>query len=449
MDKRRDEDDGIYPVDLLKSLSKLRKQTLGGSAGKSVVEPLGGQWNGSGYNYTLLQELYSDWPLVRSAVDWAIETALENGYRTESDSEEAKTLCDGWARTVHLDDEVLPRWIQSIHLAGDVFEETPWGSVEIESGKTYSAPALSKPLNPAEMRYQRGQKGENLIWQQDVNVTPKPQWKVDDPAFLHYAWRSIGNSPFGIPIISSIIDDVSAVIRFQNQWGPIMEWYQKPFWHVKVGTPDKPASGTLLEDVKGHWEDREPNTDLITAGNITIEEHGIGANMPNPEPYLKQRDHSIVDGLESPFTHILMGATQASAEEIRENTLGRIIFIQRWLKRKLEGIFAQILLKNNIKAEVKVSFQPLRAITLKDRVDRYISILNPVQVQLDDETRIEVVNQLRMILLDMPRDNSLKLSVQPMPGQQGLIGRFRSAFAGKPTAKPPDVTSTTETKEKE
>ena len=436
-----DEDDrGEYvPLDTFKSqfltdLAKLKKQVRGGKA--QITDQIG-QWTGTGINYATTHALYEEWPLVRSAVDWAIDTVLENGYRTESEDAKAKELIDRFCQAAHIDDEILPRWILALHLDGDIFQELRWSQVETDTAGTFSAPTQLFPLPTDAMQYRyKDVTGREVQWTQFAGGRPiaglEEGFKKD---FQHWSWRPVATNPYGTPIIGSILDDVETLINFQTDYREIIKWYVKPFWHVKVGTPDKPASDTLLTSVRDNWEDRDPNTDLITAGNIEIVEHGIGGKALNVEEYLTYHDNKQVDGLQSPFTHILRNANQASASEIRDNSLSRIVYIQRWLKRKLEELFRVVLEANNIKSEVKVSFQPLRSITLKDRVDRYIKLLDPQNVQLDDETRIEVVNRLRMELLDIPRDDTLKLTVQPMPGQQGLIGRLRSAI--KPT-----VTST-------
>ena len=138
--------------------------------------------------------------------------------------------------------------------------------------------------------------------------------------------------------------------------------------------------------------------------------------------------------MQTPFIHVLKNASQASASEIRDNTLSRVVFLQLWLKRELESIFQTVLVKNNLKAKIRVVFQPLRAITLKDKVTFYIELLNPQKVQLSDQTRLEVEQKLRMELLSLPRDDTLQQNIQPMPGHQGLLGKVKQAITGKQTA---------------
>lgn len=438
--RRVDEEDrGEYvPLDQFKTqflndLSKLRKQVRGG---KAQITDQAGQWSGTGIDYATTHALYEDWPLVRSAVDWAIDTVLENGYRTESEDVRAKELIDKFSQIIHLDDEILPRWILAAHLDGDIFQETRWGQIESETG-TFTAPTQLFPLPANAMRYKYvDMKGNEVQWTQFAGGRPieglEDGFKKD---FQHWSWRPVGTNPYGTPIIGSILDDVETLIKFQTDYREIVKWYVKPFWHVKVGTPEKVASDAQIKDVNDKWEAREPDTDLISAGNITIEEHGIGAKALTVEEYLNYHDNKQVDGLQSPFTHILRNANQASASEIRDNSLSRVVYIQRWLKRKLEELFKLILEANNIKAEVKVSFQPLRAITLKDRIDRYIKLLDPMRVTLSKETRLEIEQRLRMELLDVPRDDSLVQINEPTPGQQGLFSRIRGRITGTP--KPP------------
>jgi hypothetical protein len=447
--KKRAEE-GVNPYELLSKLRELRKQ---GNAGKALVETgLSTQAIGSGYNYTIQRELYSDWPLARSAIDWAIDTALENGYRTESKNAEAKMLCDGWAKLIHLDDEVLPRWILSWHTDGDIFEERVWGSADIPTGtggqtKPYKVPTTIKPLDAQYMQYTRDPDGGNLQWGQYINGQMRAgPWKPDDVSFSHYAWRAVGSSLFGTPIVASIIEDVTLLLALEKDWGEIVEWYIKPLWLILVGTPDKPASDTLLSTFKTNWENRLPNTDLIAPGNVKIEEHGAGKNQLDMAPFLKYHNDKMVDGLESPLTHSLQSANQASASEIRSNAFSRIGLLQRIIKRKLEEIFTQILTQNNIQDEVKITFQPLREMVLVDRVDRLIKLLDPIHVSLSDQTRMEAEQQLRMVFLDLTRDDTLKPSVSPMPGQQGLFSRVfgaRQPAAQKEQSTQPANTSTT------
>jgi len=426
-----DEDDRGVPVSLdtfktqfLSELAKLQKRVR---SGKAQITDQTGQWAGTGINYATTHALYEDWPLVHSAVDWAIDTVLENGYRTESIDAKAKELIDKFCQAVHMDDEILPRWILSIHLDGDIFQELRWSQVETDTAGTFTAPTQLFPLPADVMRYKyKDETGKEVLWTQFKGGRPIAGLEEGFKKELqHWSWRPVGTNPYGTPVICSILDDVETLINFQTDYREIIKWYVKPFWHVLVGTPDKPTSDTLLKAVRDNWEDRDANTDLITAANIDIKEHGIGGNVVDVEPYLTYHDNKQVDGLQSPFTHILRSANQASASEIRDNSLSRVVYIQRWLKRKMEELFTLVLTANNVKAEVKATFQPLRAITLKDRVDRYIKLLNPVQVQLDDKTRLEVVNRLRMELLDVPRDDTLQLNVQPMPGQQGLFGKIK------------------------
>ena len=440
--RRLDEEDRGEYVSLdqfknqfLSDLAKLKKQVRGG---KAQITTQINEWGGTGIDYATTHALYEEWPLVRSAVDWAIDTVLENGYRTESEDVQAKELIDKFAQAGHVDDDVLPHWILAIHLDGDIFQELRWETVELDKGGTAILPTQLFPLPADAMRYKwKDEKGTEILWTQFKGGRPiqglENGFKQD---FQHWSWRNLGANPYGTPIISSILDDVETLINFQTDYREIVKWYVKPFWHVKVGTPEKAASATQITDVNDKWEDREPNTDLISAGNITIEEHGIGTKALSVDEYLTYHDNKQVDGLQSPFTHILRNANQASASEIRDNSLSRVVYIQRWLKRKLEELFALILEKNNIDATVTVSFQPLRAITLKDRVDRYIKLLDPQAVQLSDETRLEIEQRIRMELLDVPRDDSLVQTKEPMPGQQGLLGRLRGAVTGKSKQEP-------------
>ena len=430
------DDEGMpsNPQEIRKLIRDIRKRASGGGA--AVVTNVGTGYAQSTINYAITHSLYEDWPLVKSAVDWAIDTALENGYRIESDNPEAKQLCDRLGEVLKLDTVVLPRWIHSLHIDGNIFDEIRWGQVQLDpvaGGTSYTAPTQFFPIPAGEMRYKwKDTSGQEVVWAQ---ITPTGTPKDLDPLNLIVeAWRPEGYNPFGTPIISSVIDDVETLLNFETDYNQVMKWYVKPLWHVMVGTPDKPASDTLLASVKGNWEIRQPNTDLITAGNVKIETHGLGTTIPPLADYLGHHDAKQVDGLQTPFIHVLKNASQASASEIRDNTLSRVVFLQLWLKRELEAIFQTVLVKNNLKAKIRVVFQPLRAITLKDKVTFYIELLNPQKVQLSDQTRLEVEQKLRMELLSLPRDDTLQQNIQPMPGHQGLLGKVKQAITGKQTA---------------
>jgi len=427
--KRRDDDEeeGIREVpyattarELIRAIRKRVTSTGGGVA--TVKTPQIDQWTQGAVNYDLTHALYNEWPLVRTAVDWAVDTALENGYRTESDSEEAKKLCDKVGQVLGIDNRILPRWILALHRDGNIFEEIRWGKIDDEGFEQYTVPTQLFPIPASEMGYKwRNERGQEVEWAQSTGVGVWKPLKRDN--LTAEAWRPDGYDPFGTPIVSSVIGDVEELLKFETDFREIIRWYIKPLWHILVGTPDKPASATLLQDVKDSWEDREPNTDLITAGNIKIESHGV--ELPDVEQYVTYHDNKLVDGLQSPFSHVLRSANQASASEIRANSFSRVVFIQRWLKRQLEQFFRTVLAVNNIKAEVKVVFKPLRSIPLFDKIKLFVQLLDPQGVQLSDETRLEIENQLRMELLDVPRDDTLKQTTQPMPGQQGLFSRFR------------------------
>ena len=437
--RRRNDDDEDQPVRSYVPLQKLVQDIRRRASGSVVaaVRSSSADWVQGTVDYALTHSLYDDWPLVKSAVDWAIDTALENGYRVESDNEEAKKLCDRLGEVLRVDTTILPRWIWGIHVDGNVFEEVRWGSVDVE-GKSYSAPIQLFPIPASEVRYKwKDKSGQEIEWGQADSTGQVKALKLE--TLLVEAWRPDGYNPFGTPMISSVLDDVETLLTFQTDYRDIVKWYLKPLWHVKVGTPDKPASDTLLDSIKSNWEDREPNTDLITAGNIEIMEHGIGERMPPVTEFFNYHDAKQSDGLQSPFTHVLRMSSQASAAEIRDNSLSRVVFIQRWLKRKLEQIFAEVLEKNNIEATVRVVFQPLRALTLKDKAEIYLRLLNPQQVTLSDESRLEVEQKIRMEILGVPRDDSLVQQKEPMPGQQGLVNRVRGIFSRNGNKKDGDV----------
>ena len=447
--RRRDEDDefGGVPINVqeIRKLSTrltrdIRKRLTSGGAA-TVATQAGADWVASTVNYALTHSLYEDWPLVKSAVDWAIDTALENGYRIESEDERAKEICDKLGEVLKLDTDVLPRWIWAYHVDGNVFDEVRTGTVEMVEGGNFNGPVQLFPIPADQVRYKwKDATGKEVEWGQVEQAGQVKSLKTE--TLLIQAWRPEGYNPYGTPIISSVLDDVETLITFQTDYRDIVKWYVKPLWHVKVGTAEKPASDTLLASVKDNWEDREPDTDLITAGNIEIMEHGIGDKMPAVNEYLNYHDSKEVDGLQSPFIHVLRNASQASAGEIRDNTLSRIVFIQRFLKRNLEDLFRKVLEQNNIKAVVRVIFQPLRALTLKDKMDFYLKLLNPQLVLLSDESRLEVEQKIRMELLGVPRDDSLVQQKEPMPGQQGLLGKVKSAIVGKPKSSPEEEAKT-------
>jgi len=440
-----DEDRGV-PVNIqeIRKLTTrltrdIRKRLTTGGAATISTQGGGADWVQSTVNYALTHSLYVDWPLVKSAVDWAIDTALENGYRIESEDQRGKEICDKLGEVLKLDTDVLPRWIWAYHVDGNVFDEVRNGTVEmLEGGGNFTGPVQLFPIPADQVRYKwKDAKGQEVEWGQvEQSGQVKP---LKTETLLLQAWRPEGYDPYGTPIISSVLDDVETLITFQTDYRDIVKWYIKPLWHVKVGTAEKPASETLLASVKNNWEDREPDTDLITAGNIEIMEHGIGDKMPAVDNYLNYHDSKQTDGLQSPFIHVLRNASQASAGEIRDNTLSRVVFIQRFLKRNLEDLFRKVLEANNIKAVVRVVFQPLRALTLKDKMEFYLKLLNPQQVQFSEESRLEVEQKIRMELLGLPRDDSLKQVKEPMPGQQGLFGRVKNAITGQPSKEDQEI----------
>lgn len=260
-----------------------------------------------------------------------------------------------------------------------------------------------KPLDPLWMRINRDAFG-NITGFVQWGLTPIPQAIVPDKiVFLRWLPKSWAQeNAYGMSILMPIQRHVSLLIQAEEDMKVYWHQYAKPMLVVKAGTAEKPYPLPKLQSLQTKFSERQPNTDAIVPGDVTIDvmKAGTGETTATFEAwsdYLREKIYETI-GIPS----VLMNFPDQSARASDDVSLQAFIAEERMA----QDILAEQFMKQVIEPEVRRHFSMDELPTMK--------VVWPPIVEEDENKKTDRLIKAAGGTFITPNEARLKLGYKPI-----------------------------------
>jgi len=271
--------------------------------------------------YDLLQitSAYNTEAYVRQAVDKYIELMFKSGWDIVGKNQKAvdyiklRLACIAEATQIPTEKlfigiaEDLVKY-HNVIIAKARADDYPWPSGMNVQGVGDRKPIVGYfPLNITTMSVRRDKNGTVKSWQQEVVGESRVlKFKPEDIVHMYYK-REKGHA-FGNPFLLTVLDDIRLLRQAEENVARLIYRNLFPFYHYKVGTPERPAEDTEILEIQSAIENARLEDGLVTSERHSIEP--IASNqIIDAHPYLKYFEDRVFTGLGVPAVMMGRGST--------------------------------------------------------------------------------------------------------------------------------------------
>lgn len=197
-----------------------------------------------------------------------------------------------------------------------------------------------KSLDPMFIRINRDAFG-NVIGYVQWGLTPVPQSIYPDKmVFLPWMPKStVPENAYGNSILQPVQRHVSLLIQAEEDMKVYWHQYAKPMLVVKAGTQEKPYPVPRLNYLQAQFAARQPNTDAIVPGDVTVEmlQAGTGATTATFAEWASYLREKIYETIGVPS--VLMNLPDQTSRAISDISLQAFIAEEQMAQQLLEELF--------------------------------------------------------------------------------------------------------------
>ncbi len=324
---------------------KMRMETAFKEMGRAVVAipRSGDRVRGAEheYNKKTYGEIYKKNEIVFRGINTTADHVLQSGYRIIGNDEKSQDSVREWAEYIQLH-KILHDVVRHLMIWGDCFIEIVedkdpkgWGIVELKllhphTMKVYASESgdivgyiqhpdgrrmSNDPTNIKPRSQTTGRR--QLSWKQEVKRADKNAIVFDPWEIIHLKWNSMPNSYYGTSTIEPMKGTLTTYVGTMQDMSALIRRYSSPMVVWKIGTPEMPASGTMMRDFERAMRKRNIGDDPVVPGIVDHEVIGAGQKAMDLAPYIQALRNDLFAGIAVPEV-VLGGNSQSSGgDEIK------------------------------------------------------------------------------------------------------------------------------------
>lgn len=296
-------------------------------------------------------------------------------------SVEAAYLTREW-KSEELDDMTAERYKSWV---GDMEKVDRWiaqnGKNIIKDSDSEGELVELKPLDPLWMRMNRDS-FNNILGFVQWGLAPIPQSiPMDKLVYMRWLPKSWAlESAYGTSILMPVQRHVSMLIQAEEDMKVFWHQYAKPMLHVAAGTQENPYPLPALGALRTSLAMRQPNTDIVTPGDVTVEMLQSGTRNTALTfkvyvDYLREKIYETI-GIPSILMNLPDAAVRATSDVSLQDFIGKLSMIQeiigeQMLTQVIEPEVARHFARKTI-TPIKIVWPPILEEDRNKKIDRTI-----------------------------------------------------------------------------
>lgn len=274
---------------------------------------------------------YQKIPIVAAAIDVTVDNAIQSFYVTKGVEEYKEEI-----------NELKAKFNLTEFFYNVAKQMLIFGNCFVELVKDEEGIKDLKILDPITIFVNRDEYGNFSEDQEDAYLQYLPHQPTKPITFrydeiVHFKWNPIGETAYGNSIIHPLMMILQVKINTEHNLDIILNRYAAPLHHVKVGSPERPASQSEIDSLSSDLEDIQADTELVTDDRVEIEVLGAERKALNLSPQLEYLENQVIAGLQTPLVFLGRGDIDRAAAETQLDMFDRRAkTLQRTIKRIAE-----------------------------------------------------------------------------------------------------------------
>jgi len=216
-----------------------------------------------------------------------------------------------------------------------------------------------KPIDPMWMRVNRDA-FNNTIGYVQWGLTPIPQGILPDRlVYLKWMPKSWAyENAYGTSLLMPVQRHVSLLIQAEEDMKVFWHQYAKPMLVVRGGTEEKPYPVPALQNLQSKFAARQPNTDAVVPGDVTVEmvQSGTRNTATTFDVWAKYLREKIYETLGVP--DVLMNLPGEMTRATSDVTLQAFVAKERMIQDMIGEQFLKQVIEPEIRRHFAGRFNP-------------------------------------------------------------------------------------------